>query len=122
MKNFRDLKRFAEAQKFFVTSITGGKHNRASKHALGLAIDVRTRDKTNEQIGLFVHKCAALGVRVRDERKRPTGQKVWSAPHLHLEITSETLSKVIEFQKQHGLVVDGIVGRKTLAVLDSVIK
>jgi len=86
MKNWRDLKAFAEAEGFFVTSTTGGNHNVGSKHAKGLAIDVRTRDQSNEAIELFLLKCELLGIRVRDERKRPNGQKVWSGSHLHLEI------------------------------------
>ncbi len=85
MKDWRDLKRFAESEGFFVTSTTGGRHNVGSKHFRGLAIDVRTRGKTNAQIEAFILKARGLGVRVRDERIRPE-QKVWSGPHLHLEL------------------------------------
>jgi len=117
MKNWQDLKAFAEAEGFFVTSTTRGSHNRGSKHFLGLAIDVRTRDKTNEEIERFLRKCAALGVRVIDERKRPNGQKVWSGAHLHVEIGSGTMSQVLWFQKENNLAADGIVGAKTLDAL-----
>lgn len=86
MKNWQDLKAFAEAEGFFVTSTTGGNHNAGSKHAKGLAIDVRTRDQSNERIEAFIRKAGRLGVTVRDERKRPDGQKVWSGSHLHLEL------------------------------------
>ena len=64
-----------------------------------------------------MRKCAAIGVIVRDERKRPNGQKVWSAPHLHLEIGARTDEKLREFQKRNGLTADGIVGAQTLAAL-----
>ena len=86
MKDFRDLKAFAEREGFHVTSTDGGKHNAGSKHFLGLAIDVRTRDKTITEIKSFIDKAHRLGIVVRDERKRPANQKVWSGAHLHLEL------------------------------------
>lgn len=119
MRDWKDLKAFAEAEGFFVTSTIGGNHNKGSKHFLGLAIDVRTRDQSNEAIELFLRKCNVLGIRVRDERIRPTHQKVWSGAHLHLEIGTETLESVRQFQKVSGLTVDGIVGPETLAALNS---
>ena len=118
MKNWKDLKRFAEAQGFFVTSTTGGKHNRHSKHFLGLAVDVRTRGKTNAEIELFIGACRAIGVRVIDERKRPINQKVWSGSHLHLDIGAATLETLRNFQKRNGLIVDGILGEQTMNALD----
>jgi len=118
MKNYKDLKRFAEFFGFVVTSTTGGKHNRASKHALGLAIDVRTRDKENEQIRAFIEKARAIGVRVIDERKRPIGQAVWSGAHLHLDIGANTLESLREFQTRNNLVAHGIVGAETLHALE----
>lgn len=119
MRDWKDLKLFAESQGFTVTSTTGGSHNRGSKHFRGLAIDVRTRDRTSKAIELFIVKCAMLGVIVRDERAKPPRQKVWSGAHLHLEIGNATSETVKEFQRKHGLSVDGIAGRKTIAVLDS---
>ena len=86
MKNWQDLKRFAESEGFHVTSTTGGRHNPRSKHFRGLAIDVRTRDKTNAQVEVFIAKARVRGIIVRDERKRPANQKVWSGAHLHLEL------------------------------------
>lgn len=86
MKDFRDLKAFAESEGFHVTSTNGGKHNVGSKHFLGLAIDVRTRDKKNAQVAAFISKARGLGIIVRDERERPANQKVWSGAHLHLEL------------------------------------
>ena len=118
MKNYQDLVKFAEHHNFVVTSTTGGRHNIGSKHALGLAIDVRTRGKENAEIEAFAAKCRAVGVRVRDERKKPVNQKVWSGAHLHLEITAETASKIKMFQTRNNLKVDGIVGAETNAALD----
>lgn len=86
MKDFHDLIKFAEAEGFTVTSTNGGKHNVGSKHYRGLAIDVRTRDKTESQIAAFITKAKKRGIIVRDERRKPIGQKVWSGAHLHLEI------------------------------------
>jgi len=118
MRNFSDLKRFAESCGFVVTSTTGGQHNVGSKHALGLAIDVRTRGKTNEEIEAFQRRCVAVGVRVRDERFRPANQRVWSGAHLHLEITATTMQIVSEFQTRNNLKPDGICGDKTLSALE----
>ncbi len=86
MKGYRDLVKFAEAEGFTVTATTGGKHNVGSKHYRGLAIDVRTRDKTDSQISAFITKAKNRGIIVREERRKPAGQKVWTGAHLHLEI------------------------------------
>lgn len=83
---FNDLVKLAKAKGFTVTSTTGGKHNSGSKHAKGLAIDVRTKDKKNAQIVEFMAFARSFGVRVLDERVRPAGQKVWGGAHLHLEL------------------------------------
>ncbi|HUF02780.1 MAG TPA: hypothetical protein VMM38_01250 [Aridibacter sp.] len=83
--NWRDLKKFAEERGFIVRSTTGGKHNVGSLHPQGLAIDIRTRDKTAQQIGEFIAQALAAGIRVVDERLRPPGQRVWRGEHLHLE-------------------------------------
>ncbi len=86
MKDFRDLVIFAEAEGFTVTSTNGGKHNVGSKHYRGLAIDVRTRDKTESQIAAFITKAKNRGIVVRDEPQQPDSQAVWSGAHLHLEL------------------------------------
>ncbi len=86
MKDFRDLIEFAEAEGFTVTSTNGGNHNKGSKHFRGLAIDVRTRDKTDSQIAAFIIKAKNRGITVRDEQRKPIGQKVWKGAHLHLEL------------------------------------
>lgn len=85
-KDFTHLCQLAKEHKFHVTSTNGGSHNRNSKHYRGLAIDVRTRDKTNAEVEAFIAVCRSHGLRVLDERRRPNGQKVWSGAHLHIEI------------------------------------
>lgn len=117
MRNYKDLKFLAESCGFYVTSTTGGTHNTHSKHALGLAIDVRTRGKENAEIEAFMIKCAMLGVRVYDERIKPPNQKVWSGAHLHLEICADTMEKVRAFQTRNNLTCDGIAGKQTIAAL-----
>lgn len=82
---WRDLKSFANENGFFVTSTTGGKHNVGSKHYRGLAIDVRTNDKSAAEIAWFIEEARKAGIYVADERVRPKGQKEWGGPHLHLE-------------------------------------
>lgn len=82
----RKLLDLAAAYGFHVTSTCAGFHNRGSLHYRSRAIDVRTRDKSEGQIEAFMHAARAAGIHVRDERVRPAGQKVFSGPHLHLEI------------------------------------
>jgi hypothetical protein len=76
----------AKANGFTVTSTTGGKHNSGSLHSKGLAIDVRTRDKSSKQVEAFILEMENNGYKVRDERIKPPLQKVWSGPHLHIEV------------------------------------
>jgi tape measure domain-containing protein len=78
--DWRQAKRIAEGMGLVVTSTTGGRHNKGSLHPLGRAIDV-------DDIGMTPQKIAALeamGFRVKDERTRPKGQKVWGGSHYHL--------------------------------------
>ncbi len=89
--DYKDLVALAEAEGFHVTSTTGGKHNRGSKHFKGLAIDVRTRDKTDDEIERFLRICRSRGLKAIDERTHPDGQVVWGGPHLHIEITRKVL-------------------------------
>lgn len=85
-KDYQDLSALAAENNFVVTSAKGGKHNIGSKHYRGLAIDVRTRDKTNAECEAFMQICRGFGLIVRDERREPVGQKVWTGAHLHIEI------------------------------------
>jgi len=84
--SLKSLIDFAKANKFDVTSTTGGGHNVGSKHYKGRAIDVRTKNKTPEQINQFMALARKAGFRVLDERVRPKGQKKWDGEHLHLEL------------------------------------
>ena len=84
--DWRDLSALAREHNFVVTSTNGGRHNKNSKHFRGLAIDVRTRDKSDAEINAFVSLCRSHGLIVRDERTRPAGQKIWTGAHLHIEI------------------------------------
>lgn len=79
------LKAFAKEEGFVITSTCGGKHNEGSAHPLSLAIDVRTRGKTDAEVEAMIHKAKAKGWIVHDERARPPHQKVWSGPHIHIE-------------------------------------
>jgi hypothetical protein len=83
---FMDLFFFAKGESMHVTSTTGGKHNPGSVHGLGRAIDVRTWDKKKSVVDQFIDWARANGIRVRDERTRPKGQKEWSGPHIHLSV------------------------------------
>lgn len=101
-KDYKDLVKLAEAEGFHVTSTTGGKHNVGSLHARGLAIDVRTRDKTDAQCDAFIKLCQSLVLVVRDERARPKGQKVWSGAHIHLNINLNVTPKTAPQELKKG--------------------
>lgn len=92
--DWQRLSEFAKARGFRVTSTTGGRHNVGSKHYRGMAIDVGTREKSPEEISSFMAAAQAAGIKVRDERSRPAGQKVWGGPHLHLEGIPVTIAKL----------------------------
>lgn len=78
---------FARKHGLHITSTCGcGQHNAGSLHYVGRAIDVRTSDKTDQQIHDILIDAPAHGIHVIDERVHPAGEKVWSGPHLHLEI------------------------------------
>ncbi len=77
---YEGLVQFATEQGFTVTSTTGGAHNTGSAHYEGRAIDVRTRDKTPEQVERFIREARDAGITVFDERARPPGQRVWGGP------------------------------------------
>lgn len=84
------LKRWAESRGLTVTSTTGGKHNPGSAHYRGLAIDVRTRDRTDAYIDAVIVQARQAGITVVDERKGPPRPgMVWSGPHLHLQAGPE---------------------------------
>ena len=89
LKYVNEMVAEANLKGFTVTSTTGGAHNEGSKHARGLAIDVRTRDKSPLQVNQFITYLESKGYKVRDERNKPDSQKVWSGPHLHIEVITE---------------------------------
>ena len=91
------MSKLATDNDFTVTSTRGGLHNLNSKHYLGLAIDVRTRDKTTAVVDAFIILVRSKGYRVIDERVQPKGQKVWNGPHIHIEVTDP---KVIAEKKK----------------------
>jgi hypothetical protein len=88
-----DLYFFAISWGFDVTSTTGGAHNPGSVHSLGRAVDVRTRDRTDAQVDAFIDAARSSGIRVRDERTRPAGQRVWSGPHVHLSLPERAVTR-----------------------------
>ncbi|MEZ5405569.1 MAG: hypothetical protein R3F23_05135 [Verrucomicrobiia bacterium] len=86
MRDYHDLQNFAEGRNFTVTSTTGGRHNAGSVHGSGCAVDVRTRDRTTQEVDQLIEDARGEGITVRDERTQPAGQAVWSGPHVHLQI------------------------------------
>src|SRR6266540_1817829 len=80
------LLHFASVNGLRITSGRHGKHNVGSKHYRGLAIDVSCRSMTAARIEHLKRSARAAGLYIRDERRRPRGQKIWSGPHLHIEV------------------------------------
>ena len=76
------------------SSVDDGVHNEGSKHGRGLAVDlgINTTFGGDENkmkfFKDFFHSNPYLfpGVKLIDESVRPKNQKVWTAPHYHLEI------------------------------------
>lgn len=67
-----------------VTSGKDGKHNAGSSHLTGGAFDIRTNGVSPAVIEAARRALTEAGYYVKDERFQPAGQKVWSAPHLHV--------------------------------------
>lgn len=85
-EDYTFLTKVVNSLNLVVTADKNGKHNAGSRHYEGKAVDVRTRDKSKEEIDLAILKLREFGFWVFDERERPKGQKVWSAPHVHVEV------------------------------------
>jgi len=82
---FKDMEALAKGQGFTVTSgYTQTGHNVNSPHYDGRAIDVRTRDKTPEQIDALIAQMKQAGYEAVDERTTPAGP-VWTGPHIHFQ-------------------------------------
>lgn len=84
--DYTQLVAFARKHGFTITAAKGGKHNPGSPHYEGRAIDVRTRDKTAQQINAFIRAAIDAGYGVVDERKDAPSGVVHSGPHIHLEV------------------------------------
>lgn len=63
-----------------VKSTTGGKHGRNSAHYPGQAVDIRTKDKTPEEVDTLIATLRAKGLYVIDERGNKKG-----GPHVHAQ-------------------------------------
>lgn len=99
------MSKIAKDNGFTITSTTGGEHNVDSPHYKGNAIDIRVRDKKDSDIDAIKSTYEKAGYIVRDERKKPTGQKVWGGPHLHIETTPIINSeKIDDVQEMDGTV------------------
>lgn len=78
------------------SSVEGGTHNTNSLHMKGKALDLGlnstfggSQQKMNEFYDFLNSpegKRQFPNIKVRDERKKPIGQKIWSGSHLHLEL------------------------------------
>lgn len=84
------LSDFAKENNLTVGSTTGGRHNANSLHPSGNAFDAKGSggydDATVKRLSA---RAAERGLLLRDERRRPRGQKVWGGPHLHFEYEGE---------------------------------
>lgn len=81
-----DLRQIVENMGWVVTSAKGGGHNAHSLHYIGKAIDISVRGKTEFDIAMLYTVVEGLGYKIRDERKRPKGQRIWGGPHMHISV------------------------------------
>jgi hypothetical protein len=84
--NYKDLKDIVVKMGWRVSSEMGGPHNARSKHYRGKAIDVSVKGRTTFHMAMLTEVLTKWGYIVVDERKRPRGQKVWTAPHFHISV------------------------------------
>lgn len=78
------------------SSVNTGEHNVGSLHGHGKAVDLglnttfggdtKKMDAFYQYLNSPEGRAEFPNIKVRDERNRPVGQKVWSGSHLHLEI------------------------------------
>lgn len=87
-----------------IGSTTGGKHNIGSLHPGGNAVDIPLGDwrgiSPENQQAMIDRLQSQPGIRVRDERQRPPGQKEWSGPHLHVERVAQAGGSGPKFGKR----------------------
>jgi hypothetical protein len=81
-----ELLAFCLRNGLFITSAKDSTHNVGSKHYRGEAVDVRSRSLEEAFIGHLKRDAEQHSLILRDERKRPPGQKVYGGPHLHIEM------------------------------------
>lgn len=84
--HYIELKNIVTQMGWRVTSEMGGGHNAHSLHYRGKALDISVRGRDEFDIAMLYTVMGEQGYYVRDERKRPKGQKVWKGPHLHLSV------------------------------------
>src|SRR5882757_244687 len=81
-----DLLSFAKERGLAIASTTGGTHNAGSLHYSGNAIDIHNSGSySDQQVAELSQAASQRGFKLRDERVRPAGQKVWGGPHVHIE-------------------------------------
>lgn len=84
--SYKHIVEIVEKAGWKVTSTTGGRHNRNSKHYEGKAVDVSVRMKNDLDVIFLTETLEKEGYIVKDERIRPPMQRVWGGPHLHISI------------------------------------
>ena len=84
------LTQFAKEHNLTVGSTTGGRHNTGSLHYSGNAFDAKGSGALDDAaVKTLSERAAERGIKLRDERRRPRGQKVWGGPHLHFEYAGQ---------------------------------
>lgn len=97
--NYTALVDIAKRYGIPVTSTTGGKHNKGSKHYQGLAIDIDHRayqKLPQDKRQAFDSEVMKLGAKIHDETVRPKGQAVWGGPHYHIAFDEVPHNHVVE--------------------------
>ena len=84
------LTEFAKENNLQVGSTTGGRHNKGSLHYSKNAMDIKGSGAFDDaRVRALSHLAAERSLLLRDERRRPKGQKVWGGPHIHIEYAGQ---------------------------------
>jgi len=100
-ENDAEFRKFFQEMGFEVVRTVGGAINSGSLHPTGMAADVRSRGKSEDQIATLIAAALEKGYRLVDERKPIPGVKQ-TGPHLHFERTGSSTPSRFQSADMYG--------------------